>query len=180
MWNAIQDCINSIVSFVLYLTSLLLFLSFNVFYLISLENRAELICSPAVSLSLNYAEAKDRFSLSAALFLCIISGLYSPSVGVAELYSTRGESTLRKSSVAVQSQTSAEPFRETCVVFVVQKIHSESRGHLCGAILWGKWNIILVKEVILHYWHSRNVTWPFLPVRSWVDFKVHSGTCSQW
>lgn len=107
------------------------------FYLISLENRAELICSPAVSLSLNYAEAKDCFSLSAALYLRIISGLYSPSVGVAELYSTRGESTLRKSSVAVQSQTSAEPFRETCVFFVVQKIYSESRGHLCGAIPWG-------------------------------------------
>lgn len=82
----------------LYLISLFLFLSFLVFYLISLENRAELICSPAVSLSLNYAEAKDCFSLSAALFLRIISGLYSPSVGVAELYSTRGESTLRKSS----------------------------------------------------------------------------------
>lgn len=66
---------------------------FFMFYLISLENRAELICSLAVSLSLNYAEAKDCFSLSAALFLRIISGLYSSSVGVAELYSTRGEST---------------------------------------------------------------------------------------
>lgn len=35
------------------------FVFFSVFHLISLENRAELICSPAVSLSLNYAEAKD-------------------------------------------------------------------------------------------------------------------------
>lgn len=74
------------------------FVFFSAFYLISLENRAELICSPAVSLSLNYAEAKDCFSLCTALFLRIISGLYSPSVGVAELYSTRGESTLRQSS----------------------------------------------------------------------------------
>ncbi len=101
--------------------SVIVFVFFNVFYLISLENRAELICSPAVSLSLNYAEAKDCFSLSAALFLRIISGLYSPSVGVAELYSTRGESTLRKSSVPVQSQTSAEPFRETCVVLLCRR-----------------------------------------------------------
>ncbi len=181
MWNAIQDCIRfDCLLCALFDKSVIVFVFFNVFYLISLENRAELICSPAVSLSLNYAEAKDCFSLSAALFLRIISGLYSPSVGVAELYSTRGESTLRKSSVAVQSQTERWAIQGDLCGFVVQKIHSESRGHLCGAILWGKWNIILVKEAILHYWHSCNMTWPFLPVRSWEDFKVHSGTCSQW
>lgn len=91
MRYAKQDCIRSNVSFcALFDKSVFVFF---MFYLISLENRAELICSLAVSLSLNYAEAKDCFSLSAALFLRIISGLYSSSVGVAELYSTRGEST---------------------------------------------------------------------------------------
>lgn len=92
MGYAKQDCIRSNVSFCA-LFDKSVFVFFSVFYLISLENRAELICSLAVSLSLNYAEAKDCFSLSAALFLRIISGLYSSSVGVAELYSTRGEST---------------------------------------------------------------------------------------
>lgn len=57
------------------------FVFFSAFYLISLENRAELICSPAVSLSLNYAEAKDCFFSvllsSSVLYLAFILHLWA-------------------------------------------------------------------------------------------------------
>lgn len=79
MGYAKQDCIRSNVSFCA-LFDKSVFVFFSVFYLISLENRAELICSPAVSLSLNYAKAKEVFlSLllsSSVLYLVFILHLW--------------------------------------------------------------------------------------------------------
>jgi len=164
MWYAIQEETLEYLICGLFDIFFCCFCLFSTFYLISLENRAELICSPAVSLSLNCA---------GALFLRIIFGLYSPSCGHSwALFFQRREHITANLRRTEQSQASTEPFRETCVFFVVQKIHSESTGLICVAIHRGIWNVILVKEAILHYWHSSNVTWSFLPVQSWVDFMV--------